>query len=82
MRALIFSTLMLAFDPACSDDANTSPKRDAGVGIDAPTGVDANCFTNPQTHEEIINACTSAQKIYKSTTLPLLDAHGALPALP
>ncbi len=84
MRALFFSTLMLAFAPACSDDANTSPKKDAGVVIDAPpsSGPDANCFTNPQTHEEIINACTSAQKIYKSTTLPLLNADGTLPALP
>ena len=26
---------------------------------------DASCFTNPTTHNEIINACTTAQKIYK-----------------
>lgn len=82
MRALLFFTLALAFAPACSDDANSSSKKDAGVVVDAPGGVDATCFTNPQTHEEIINACTSAQKIYKPTTLPLLEPDGTLPALP
>ncbi|CAN5714889.1 hypothetical protein BH11MYX1_BH11MYX1_56250 [soil metagenome] len=82
MRALIFTTLMIAFAPACGDNAGSSSKKDAGVVVDAPSGIDASCFTNPQTHEEIINACTSAQKIYKATTLPLLGADGTLPPLP
>ncbi len=82
MRALIIAALALAFAPACGEDARASLKKDAGAILDAPSGVDAACFTNPHTHEEIINACTSAQKIYKPTTLPLLHADGTLPALP
>jgi hypothetical protein len=77
MRALILA--LLAFAPACGEDASAT-RKDAGV-VDAPSG-DAACFTNPQTHEEIINACTSAQKIYKVTMLPLLHADGTLPPLP
>lgn len=82
MRVLIFATLMLAFTAACGDNYKASAKRDAGGGFDAPSTNDASCFTNPHTHEEIINACTSAQKIYKTTTLPLLHADGTLPPLP
>jgi hypothetical protein len=77
MRAAIIATLVLVFAPACGDDGNT--KKDAGV-IDA--GADASCFTNPTTHEEIINACTTAQKLYKHPTLPLLEPDGSLPPLP
>jgi hypothetical protein len=78
MRATIFATLILVFAAACGDDGDT--KKDAAVAIDA--GVDASCFTNPMTHEEIINACTTAQKIYKTPNLPLLEPDGSLPALP
>ena len=78
MRALIFAALVLAFAPACGDDGET--KKDAGVSdAGAP---DASCFTDPMTHEEIINACTTAQKIYKTPTLPLLEHDGSLPPLP
>jgi hypothetical protein len=87
MRARIFvtiATVALAFAGACSDDDNNTGKKDAGVVIDAPPtgGPDASCFTNPTTYNEIINACTSAQKIYKTTTLPLLGSDGSLPPLP
>lgn len=79
-RLTILSTLVLAFAGACGDDGNNQ-KKDAGV-IDAPGGPDASCFTNPTTHEEIINACTTAQKIYKTTKPALEAADGSLPALP
>ena len=36
----------------------------------------------PTTHEEIINACTDAQKIYKNSHPPLLNTDGSLPPLP
>jgi hypothetical protein len=86
MRALIVATIAtvaLAFVGACSDDANNGPK-DAAVETDAPSsgGPDASCFTNPTTYTEIINACTTAQKVYKQTTLPLLGSGGSLPPLP
>ena len=84
MRALIIATLTLAFAAGCSDDANSTGKKDAGAVTDAPPsgGPDASCFTNPTNHNEIINACTTAQKIYKTTNLPLLGSDGNLPPLP
>jgi hypothetical protein len=56
---------------------------DAGA-IDAPTGADADCITDPTTNDELLNACTSATvtKIPKHPTLPLLNPDGTLPPLP
>lgn len=80
MRALLFTALALAF-AACGGD-HSQTKNDAGVVIDAPGGPDASCFTNPTTHHEIINACTTAQKIYKDSHPALQYADGGLPPLP
>jgi len=78
-RALLFG-LSLAFAAGCSDDGGAKPKD---AGVDAASGPpDAACFENPQTHAEIINACTNAQKVYKKPTLPLLNQDGTLPQLP
>ena len=77
----IFLALPLALVAACGN--SSSSPRDAGRDashVDA--GLDASCFTNPQTHYEIINACTNAQKIYKDSHPPLLNADGTLPPLP
>ncbi len=79
-------TLVLAgsfvFAAACGDDAQQN--EDAAVpgdaAVDAPP--DASCFTNPQTHSEIINACSTAQKIYKDSAPPLQNPDGSLPPLP
>ena len=78
-----FVAISLLLAPACGDDGQDAP-RDAA--IDAPSSIDASCFdltnvANPS-HEEIINACTTAQKIYKDTRPPLLNADGSLPPLP
>ena len=84
MRAILVSMLLIA---ACGDDGGNPAKKDGGVA-DAPMidsgggGPDASCFTNPQTHNEIINACTTAQKIYKDSHPPLLGSDGSLPPLP
>lgn len=78
----IFLALPLVFAVACGDDGAAT--KDAAVDapvVDAGTP-DADCFTNPQTHDEIINACTTAQKITKNPTLPLLEPDGSLPPLP
>ena len=40
------------------------------------------CYTNPMTHVEIINACTTADKVDKVSNLPLLGQNGELPPLP
>ena len=62
------------FDAKASADASTTP--DGGVGPDA------SCFTNPQTHYEIINACTTAQSVDKTPVMPLQYSDGGLPPLP
>jgi|JI6StandDraft_1071083.scaffolds.fasta_scaffold76003_3 hypothetical protein len=86
MRALFAGLLALAL-AACGDDVATqrdgavdAPLHDGGVG-DATT-TDASCFMNPQTHVEIINACTTAEKIDRQPVLPLLNPDGTLPPLP
>ena len=80
MRTLkILAALALALAAACDDNDN-APK-DARP-VDAAVEPDASCFENPQTHDEIINACTDAQKIYKASNPPLLNPDGTLPSLP
>lgn len=84
LKVSIFAICAALLAPAagCSDNDNT--QKDAPV-IDAPlvdATPDASCFTNPQTHEEIINACTTAQKIVKPGKPPLLRPDGSLPPLP
>jgi hypothetical protein len=83
MRSLtIIATLALAFAGACGNNNNTP--KDAPPMIDASVGgPDASCFVlgSNATNTEIINACTTAQKIYLNPTLPLL-VDGGLPALP
>jgi len=79
----LFMALALVFAAACSDDDGpTNNPKDAGT--DAGTTPDAPpCFEGePVTHDQIINACTTAQKIYKNSKPPLLKADGTLPALP
>jgi hypothetical protein len=80
MRAILFG-LALTCAAACGD-SKAAPK-------DAPPisdggNADASCFTNPNptSNYEIINACTTAQKIYKPGKPPLLNPDGTLPPLP
>jgi hypothetical protein len=83
MRTLaIFATLSLAFVTACGEDNPVT--KDAGVH-DGPVDagmVDASCFMDPHTNNEIINACTDAQKIYKNDRPALQLPDGGLPPLP
>jgi hypothetical protein len=78
---LILLAFVLAAVPACGKSSN-SPKDGppADAAVDAP--LDASCFTNPQTHYEIINACTTAQQIFITTKPPLQNPDGTLPHLP
>jgi hypothetical protein len=78
MRTLC--AVLFTMSVGCGDDPSPS-KDDAGVVQDAGPP-DASCFENPQTHYEIINACTTAQQIYKDTNPPLLEPDGTLPPLP
>jgi hypothetical protein len=81
LLTLAICVSLLASTQGCGDN---HAHKDAATPVDAgpDAGLDASCFTNPQTHEEIINACTSAQKIFKPGKPPLLRADGTLPPLP
>jgi len=72
-----WALLIVVAAAACGNDAKVRPDA---VAQDA--GVDASCFTNPQTHYEIINACTNAQQVFKDSHPPLLNSDGTLPPLP
>jgi hypothetical protein len=79
----IFAAASLALAAACGN--NASSPHDAGehdAGMSDAGGADASCFTNPTTNNEIINACTTAQKIYKDSHPPLQLPDGGLPPLP
>ena len=80
--ATIVAALALVFAAACGNRGGNATRHDAGVVDAADTAPDASCFENPQTHEEIINACTNAQKIFKDSHPPLLEPDGTLPSLP
>jgi hypothetical protein len=54
--------------------ARPGPAADAGSS-------DADCFVDPKTHFEIINACTTATRITKNPILPKLLPDGGLPPL-
>ena len=64
-----------------ADSGGPMPGADGG-GPTLPDGAPSDCFMNPKTHFEIINACTDAVKITKNPTLPLLLPDGGLPPLP
>jgi hypothetical protein len=53
-----------------------------GAGGGGGSGGAPDCVMNPTTHEEIINACTDAEKVAKEPVLPLLNPDGSLPPLP
>lgn len=61
--------------PGEATDGGSSGHRDLGA-------TDLGCYPNPQTHVEILNACTPAQAVDKTVTLPLLRPDGTLPPLP
>lgn len=81
-KAMLFGAIVASL-AACGGGKGAS---DAAPAIDSrPTvdgGVDASCFTNPQTHYEIINACTTDQAVDKTPVTPLRLSDGGLPPLP
>lgn len=84
MRAMkyLFLAPVLALVVACGDDTPENNNPDGGTNNPADASTTDDCFTNPTTHEEIINACTTAVKVEKTPVLPLLNSDGTLPPLP
>lgn len=91
--AIASSVLYIACDSSDSAVKEPTPVPDSGLLGDGapipvrdsgplPDGAPGDCFLNPKTHFEIINACTDAVRITKNPTLPLLLTDGGLPPLP
>ena len=78
IRLACLIALPLVFAAACGDDAY-SPRDAAPVDAGSP---DASCFNDPKTYNEIINACTTAVKVFKDSRPPLLRPDGTVPPLP
>ncbi len=84
---------LLALAAACgADGPEVNPIVPVGAGGKAGAGgassggaggeSGSDCFTNPKTHHEIINACTSVVRVKKSPALKGLNADGSLPPPP
>ena len=85
------SSLCIAFALACAGCSESPASSTAYGGGSVSQGEDAgqepeasvpDCVDDPRTHDEIINACTDAEKIEKHPDLPLLLEDGGLPPLP
>lgn len=87
------SVIYIACDSSSDAVKEPTPTVDSGAPIPVPEagplpdgalpdGAPSDCFVNPKTHFEIINACTDAVKITKNPVLPLLLTDGGLPPLP
>ena len=78
MKAIVMGAALAALlAPACGSSSPATPVDDGG-----PQLTDGGCYSHPQTHAQIINACTDAGSIDKSPVLPLLQPDGGLPPLP
>jgi hypothetical protein len=66
---------------SANSSGNTATSTGSGMGGNG-TGGAPDCYENPTTHEEIINACTDAEKIDKNPVLPLQNPDGSLPPIP
>jgi hypothetical protein len=84
VRAL-FVMLPLVLFAACGDNrvaAGDVPPPQTDAGPPDAGMPDAACFLNPQTYNEIINACTTAVKVFKDSHPALLNPDGTVPPLP
>jgi hypothetical protein len=70
-------------DSGNSSTDSSAPQDGGTIIITGDSSIPVDCFAgDAQTYDEIINACTTATKIDKHPTLPLLQADGGLPPLP
>jgi hypothetical protein len=70
--------------PVVTPDSGTPDSGTPDGGNDGgPIQTADGCFLNPQTNNQILNACTDAGvQIKTPLVLPLLQADGGLPPLP
>ncbi|HVK67040.1 MAG TPA: hypothetical protein VM694_21290 [Polyangium sp.] len=70
-------------NPPANPSSSSSSSGAGGMGgAGGAGGSGPECFSDPTSHVEIINACTDAEKVDKVVNLPLLNADGSLPPLP
>lgn len=72
-RFSLVSAFFLLLAAGCADD--DEPAADGAAG----KANEPECFESPTTHQEIINACTTALKVKKTPRLKLLNPDGSLP---
>lgn len=80
--SLMFATWGCDDSPPEGEPTTSGPTTGPGGGGGGSGGAGPDCYENPQTHLEIINACTDAERVDKRPTLPLLEPDGSLPPLP
>lgn len=83
--------VMLSWLVACGDD-DAKPARDAGsepapddeldAEVDEKDAGEPDCYPEPKSYVQIINACTDAERVEKEPELPQLLPDGSLPPLP
>lgn len=69
-------------EPSPALDGSTAQPDGQAPSDGSVDGGPSDCVQNPQTHEDIINACTTAQRVVKNPTLDKLLPDGGLPPLP
>ncbi|HEU4405524.1 MAG TPA: hypothetical protein VFS43_09560 [Polyangiaceae bacterium] len=72
-----------AEEPAANPIAPVGAAGAGGAGgSGGAAGGGPDCFMNPKTHREIINACTNAVRVKRTPNLKGLNADGSLPPPP
>lgn len=67
---------------ACGSNSNNNNGGDAGTDASTAADMTPGCVSNPTTHIELLNACTTAESYDKQPFYPTLAPNGQLPSLP
>lgn len=74
------------YDGQAISSSDATSFSDGGISGDGTVitgdGGQVECYQDPKTHVEIINACTTAQSVDKTPFYPAKAPNGQLPALP
>lgn len=76
----LFLFASIATFAACGSNSNNG--ADAGADGSTATDMTPGCVSNPITHTELLNACTTAESYDKQPFYPTLAPNGQLPSLP
>jgi hypothetical protein len=87
IRTLVVVSALALGGMSCGGDDDASEADGGGDDVDSgdtPDAAGPDCYDDPTTHFEIINACVGeeVQRIERDPELPLLNQDGSLPGLP